>query len=71
VYSFNGRNPAGPPLRRLDLITHSDKVWVQGPKGGVKLVKSRNSISRYGYVTRNEQAMQEFAWIKLSAIHLA
>jgi hypothetical protein len=43
---------------------------MQGPRGGVKIIKDR--INWYGgmyggYVTNNETAMKEFAWIKLSA----
>ena len=54
------------------LSYNSDRVWCQGPKGGVKIVKDRVNLNfygggRYGYVTRNKTAMKEFAWIKLSA----
>ena len=52
------------------LALNSDRVWCQGPRGGVKMVKDRvnyygNGV--YGYVTRNKKAMKEFAWVKLSA----
>jgi hypothetical protein len=52
-------------------LSHNcDRVWVQGPRGGVKIVKDK--INWYGgvyggYVTNNKKAMKEFAWIKLSA----
>jgi hypothetical protein len=52
------------------LSHNSDRIWCQGPRGGVKIVKDR--INWYGgtyggYVTRNKTAMKEFAWVKLSA----
>ena len=52
------------------LSYNSDRIWMQGPRGGVKIVKDR--INYYGgayggYVTNNKTAMKEFAWIKLSA----
>jgi hypothetical protein len=52
------------------LAMNSDRIWMQGPRGGVKIVKDR--INYYGgayggYVTNNKKAMKEFAWVKLSA----
>jgi hypothetical protein len=53
---------------RLNLIRYSDKVWREGPKGGVKIVKDRVGLNRnFKYVTHDPKAMKEFAWIKLSA----
>lgn len=51
------------------LITVSDRVWKQGPQGGVKVVKHRWYSDSYpvGYITTNEKYMREFAWIKLKA----
>ena len=53
-------------LNRLSNL--SDRIWKQGPKGGVRIVKAP---WRYGwpmgYVTNNEKYMREFAWIKLQA----
>lgn len=50
------------------LMTVSDRVWKQGPKGGVKIVKCRSWRScPTGYITTNEKYMREFAWIKLKA----
>ena len=52
-------------------LSHNcDRVWMQGPRGGIKIIKDR--INWYGgmyggYVTNNQKAMKEFAWIKLSA----
>jgi hypothetical protein len=53
-----------PKVRTL--IQHSSKVWRQGPRGGVKIIKNRDTGSR-GYVTTNEDQMKEFVWIKLQA----
>jgi len=54
------------------LAMNSDRVWCQGPKGGVKIVKDRRTYpgGMYGYITNNNKAMKEFAWIKLSARHI-
>ena len=54
------------------LAINSHRVWCQGPKCGVKIVKDRITYpgGMYGYVTRNEKAMKEFAWVKLSAREL-
>lgn len=52
------------------LITVSERVWVQGPKGGVRIIKEPWDGGKfYGrkYLTTNPQAMQEFAWVKLTA----
>ena len=66
MYRFSG--PRGGTLGYNRLITLSDKVWRQGPKGGVKIVKDRNSrIRNNQYVTTNEKIMKEFMWVKLQA----
>ena len=52
------------------LISVSDRVWKQGPHGGVKIIKSRDLMPA-GYITNNEKYMQEFSWIKLQAKELA
>ena len=44
----------------------STRIWQQGPKGGVKIVKGRGRHG-YGYVTKNEEMMKKFIWVKLSA----
>jgi hypothetical protein len=48
------------------LSYNSDRIWCQGPQGGVKIVKDRTTWL-YGYVTKNKTAMKKFTWIKLSA----
>lgn len=49
-------------------MSYSHRVWVQGPKGGVKIIKNRlSNTNLYGYVTKNEELMKEFMWVKLKA----
>ena len=54
------------------LAMNSHRVWCQGPRGGVKIVKDKINYygGVYGYITKNNKAMKEFAWVKLSARHL-
>ena len=47
-------------------ISYSNKVWLQGSRGGVKIIKDRIGV-KYGYVTKDEEAMKEFMWIKLKS----
>jgi hypothetical protein len=47
-------------------ISYSDRVWVQGPRGGVKIIKDKVG-TEFGYVTQNEKLMKEFMWVKLQA----
>ena len=55
-----------PVLNRLTTV--SDRVWKQGPRGGVKLIKAPWSGPwPIGYITSDEKYMQEFFWIKLQA----
>jgi len=56
----------------LRCISYSDRVWVQGPRGGVKIIKDRQTNTNlYGYVTKNEELMKRFMWVKLKARTLA
>ena len=54
------------------LTQECDRIWMQGPKGGVKIVKDKRTYPRgvYRYVTKNEKLMKEFMWIKLKAREL-
>jgi hypothetical protein len=50
------------------LLRMSERVWKQGPRGGVKIVKAPwSDLWPTGYITTNEKYMKEFAWIKLRA----
>jgi len=53
-----------PP--RVMLYHCSDRTWVQGPRGGVRMSKRHENPSGR-YLTKNEQNMKEFMWIKLKA----
>lgn len=48
-------------------IQFSDRVWKQGPKGGVKIIKDRDWQAPAGYITTDEMWMKKFAWVKLKA----
>jgi hypothetical protein len=66
VYSFSSEKNSRIGYNRL--ITVSDKVWRQGPKGGVKMLKDRNAYHRHAqYVTTSEKLMKKFMWVKLQA----
>lgn len=52
-------------------LWHSaNKIWIEGPRGGVKVVKDRES-NMYGYVTNNEEEMKAFMWAKLQAVEVS
>lgn len=67
IYSFLSEKNSRIGYNRL--ITLSDKVWRQGPKGGVKIIKDRGASFFHptGYVTTNEKLMKKFMWVKLKA----
>lgn len=67
VYSFTAARGTHRYFDYNRLITLSHTVWRQGPKGGVKFVKSRNFASPSGYITTNEKLMKKFMWVKLQA----
>lgn len=55
----------------------SDRIWCQGTQGGVRVVTENFMNEQYisgektffgkRYVTKDEKAMREFAWVKLRA----
>jgi hypothetical protein len=54
------------------LFQGSELVWCQGLRGGVRLVYfdwMRNALEfrKYGYITKDSDAMREFMWAKLRA----
>lgn len=65
LYTFSG--PSSSFLRYNRLVTLSDKVWLQGPRGGVKIIKDRAGIRIQHYVTNDVEEMKEFMWAKLQA----
>lgn len=66
VYIWRSGHDAFKSVYHLILIQYSSKVWRQGPRGSVKIIKNRD-IGSCGYVTTNEDQMKEFVWIKLQA----
>lgn len=65
---------SGPTMMRWwmpELMSKSTKVWCQGPQGGIRVVRHNwdfgNRLQKIGYVTQDEKAMKEFAWVKLTA----
>ena len=69
VYSYKSEHDhrhIGWVPKVYSLIQNSSKVWRQGPRGGVKIIKNRD-IGYRGYVTTKEEQMKEFVWIKLQA----
>ena len=69
VYSTRGYTGGYTGRAELQLAMSSVRVWCQGPRGGVKIVKDRINYCGgvYGYITNNKKAMKEFAWVKLRA----
>lgn len=67
VIAGNGSmGPWFPVLNRLTTV--SDRVWKQGPRGGVQIIKAPwYTLCPVGYITRDEKYMREFAWAKLRA----
>jgi hypothetical protein len=56
-------------VRQSRLSQNSDRIWCQGPRGGVKIVKNRlhkhwsdkSNQGKLGYVTNNKELMKDFA----------
>ena len=63
LYSADRRNT----FDYLRLISVSDKIWRQGPRGGVRITKDRNERQPSQYITKNEELMKQFMWVKLQA----
>lgn len=49
------------------LTSVSDKIWRQGPKGGVRVIKDRYKDCNSYYITKNKEKMKQFMWVKLQA----
>ena len=52
------------------LMRESDQVWVQGPRGGVQLVKWDYCDYQATYLRRDSEKMKQFTWVKLRAREL-
>ena len=46
-------------------MSYSKRVWIQGPQGGIRL-RGENS-GKFHYVTKNQDLMKRFMWVKLKA----
>lgn len=62
VYFIPNRIEYNTKIRRC--MSYSHRVWIQGPKGGVKL---KDGFNIFRYVTKDEELMKQFMWIKLKA----
>jgi hypothetical protein len=49
------------------LMRESDQVWVQGPRGGVQLIKGDYWDHWATYLRRDSEKMKQFTWVKLRA----
>jgi hypothetical protein len=49
------------------LMRESNQVWVQGPRGGVQLIKGAYWDYWATYVRRDSEKMKQFLWVKLRA----
>ena len=49
------------------LMRESDQVWMQGPRGGVRLIKHAYWDYWATYVRRDSVKMKQFLWVKLRA----
>jgi len=65
IYSYTSEAGRRTSLE-FTLIQFSEKVWRQGPRGGVKIIKERTT-GIYQYVTKDEEEMKKFMWVKLQA----
>lgn len=62
IYSIPDRTEYNTKIRRC--MSYSARVWIQGPKGGVRM---RGEYNIFRYVTKDENLMKEFMWVKLKA----
>ena len=52
------------------LAMNSDRVWCQGPRGGVQLIKGAYWNYWATYLRRDSEKMKQFVWVKLRARQL-
>ena len=63
IYAIPDRLEYNTKISRC--LSYSKRVWIQGPRGKVRLREDGYDVFRY--VTNNEKLMQEFMWVKLKA----
>ena len=52
---------------RFKYHSGASRVWEQGTRGGVKIIKHFYNDIEGLYVTKDEKLMKEFMWVKLQA----
>ena len=62
IYAIPDRRGYRTKISRC--MSYSNRVWIQGPKGGVRL---KDEYNIFRYVTKDEKLMKEFMWVKLKA----
>jgi hypothetical protein len=61
-------DPMNFHLLQLGYFQISHRVWRQGPRGGVKIIRDRGyDLYPTTYITNNPKWMEKFAWVKLKA----
>jgi hypothetical protein len=65
--SWLPHKPHTNSLHMPRLMRESDQVWVQGPRGGVQLIKCTYWDYWATYLRRDSEKMKQFLWVKLSA----
>ena len=63
VYSIPDRIGYNTKIQRA--MSYSTRVWIQGPRGGVRFRDKEHSL--FSYITTNEDLMKQFMWVKLKA----
>ena len=62
IYSIPDRLGYNTKISRC--MNYSTRVWIQGHKGGVRL---KDEYNIFRYVTKDEELMRQFMWVKLKA----
>lgn len=62
IYCIPDRREYNTKIHRC--MSYSKRVWIQGPKGGVRM---KGEYSIFSYVTNDTELMKEFMWVKLKA----
>jgi hypothetical protein len=63
IYSIPDRLGYVTKIRRC--MSYSTRVWIQGPRGGVRVRGEESRI--FHYVTKDEKLLKQFMWVKLKA----
>jgi hypothetical protein len=63
IYSIPDRLGYVTKIRRC--MSYSTRVWIQGPRGGVRVRGEESGL--FYYVTKDDVLMKEFMWVKLKA----